>query len=298
MKLKKSRKNSQSIKIFNGRKEADKILSSIGKKITQESLKPGLAVILVGKDKPSELYVKIKEKKAKESGIKFFLHRFEGKTKQEKIINKIKELNDNPLIHGIVVQLPLPRKINPDKVIKSINPKKDVDGFIKNSFFEPVLVTAIFSALKSAVRYNESRFSREYFNNKKILALVNSETFGHALKKYFNKKNIKINYFLIKNSSKKELAKKTKRADIIISVCGVPNLIKSDIIKNQSILIDAGISFIHGKKTVGDVDKKSVEVKASFLTPVPGGIGPLTVAFLLKNTYLAAKKYSVSKIKL
>lgn len=263
--------------IYNGKKEAEKILGDLKKKIEREKIVPVLAIIYVGDNPESELYIKNKRAAAKKVGMKIFCYKFDERVRKEKIINKIKKLNRYPSVHGIIVQLPLPKKFNTDEIINSINPKKDVDGFHRvnrgllkkdKPYFYPVLPSAILIALKST--------SKSFKN---IIALVNSDIFGETLKVFFEKEGIKIRL----SKSKLNLA------DVLISVQGKPCSIKGKMIKKGVVLIDAGARVIKGK-IVGDVDRKGVINKTSFLTPVPGGIGPLTVALLLKNVYLAAKK--------
>ncbi len=174
---------------------------------------------------------------------------------------------------GIIIQLPLPGRFNVDKIINKVTSRKDVDGFKNDTRFASPLISAILIALKN---------SAKNLKNKRILALVNSDIFGKSLKKSLAKARIKISY------SKKK-SPKIKSADIIITALGSANFIKRKMIKDGVILIDAGIKVLGQNKVVGDIDRKSVVKKASFLTPVPGGIGPLTVALLLKNVYLAAR---------
>lgn len=272
------------MRIFNGKKEAEKILLDLKKRISKEKLKPKLAVVLVGEDKASKLYIKLKRKAAKYISIKLVLYKFKEAAVEEKIIQKIKILNNDSSIHGIIVQLPLPKKFNENKIIGAVNPKKDVDGFQKNSWFSPVLPSTILFTIKKAMKTS--------FKKKKVVALVNSKIFGQTLKSFFKKEGIELDYILReKHSLTFENKNKLKRSDIIITVLGSPNAIWGDMIKKKAILIDAGISKIAAKKVVGDVNRESVKEKAGFLTPVPGGIGPLTVALLLKNTYLSAKNY-------
>jgi methylenetetrahydrofolate dehydrogenase (NADP+)/methenyltetrahydrofolate cyclohydrolase len=265
------------MRIFDGKKIAEKILLDLKKRIKTEKRKPKLAVISLGEDPASNLFIRNKKRAARKVGIKVSLYKFKKSAKEKKVIQKIKDLNKDPSVNGIIVQLPLPKGFNPGKIIGEINPQKDVDGFHKKTYFSSPLISAISIALKD---------STKNLKNKKIIALVNSDIFGKALKNFFRRKKIKINYLLRKNFSKFKI----KTADIIISVCGAPSLIKGEMIKKGAILIDGGITVLKNKKVVGDLDRKSVEDKASFLTPVPGGIGPLTVALLLKNVYLA-KKY-------
>jgi len=269
--------------IFNGKKEAEKILSDLKKRIAKEKLSPQLAAILVGQDKASELYVKLKIKAAEKIGVKLVLYKFEKGVAEEKIIRKIKDLNDDFSIHGIIVQLPLPGKFRADRIIGAVSLQKDVDGFQKNSRFSPVLPAAIFTALKKGIKT---------LKNKKTVALVNSDVFGRTLRSFLKKNKITASYILKSEIFRHKLGERTKSADILISVCGIPSLIKSEMIKKGAVLIDAGISYTgQMRKVSGDVDRENVMGKASFLTPVPGGIGPLTVALLLKNVFYAVKKY-------
>lgn len=269
------------MKNFNGKKEAEKTLKELKKKIKKEKLRPRLAIFLVGENPNSKLYIKLKKRAASEINIKVAEYKFKENTKAGDIIKKIASLNKDRETSGILVQLPLPKRFNADKIIKTISLKKDVDGFQKNSYFPPVLPQAILIALKEATKN---------FKNKKNIALVNSNIFGKELKQFLRKERININYYLNKNKVKSKL----KSADVIITASGFPGLIRGDSIKKGVILIDAGITRYFNGKVAGDVDKKSVEKKAAFLTPVPGGIGPLTVALLLKNVYNAAR-YKVQR---
>jgi methylenetetrahydrofolate dehydrogenase (NADP+)/methenyltetrahydrofolate cyclohydrolase len=189
----------------------------------------------------------------------------------------------------------LPAVFNSDDIIAAISPEKDVDGFHpenrrllereKEPFFMPVFPTAILQAINSAL--ND-------FAVKKALALVNSQIFGETLKQVLEKNSIKSD-FMVRNTCVVFGAEnQIKEADILIIALGCPSFIKSDVIKEGAILIDGGVTRFHNGKVVGDVDVKSVESKASFLTPVPGGLGPITVALLLKNVYLSAKKLNDS----
>jgi len=247
------------MRLFQGKKEAEKILSDLKKKIKKAKLKPGLAVILVDGDRASRLYVELKKGVAKRVGIRFILRRFSPGAGQERIIKEIKNLNRDKKIHGILVQLPLPRGYCTSKIIGAVDPKKDVD--------RGVLASVIYFALKKGIRETKQ---------KEIVAVVNSHFFGKALEKFFLQKGIRINYLLRKDFSPRRI----KSADAIITICGCPRLIKGDMIKDGAVLIDAGIP--------ADVDRESVEKKAAFLTPVPGGLGPLTVALLLKKVYQKA----------
>ena len=271
------------MEIFNGKKEADKILDGLEKKIKKLDKKPVLTIFYIGKNAESELYIKNKRNAAKKIGAVIFCYKFKENSEEKDIIEKINKNNDYPSVDGIIVQLPLPGKFNTQKIINAIDFRKDVDGFVgknrnllkkKKPYFFPVLPWAIFIALKS--------FS-DNLKNKKIISLVNSDIFGETLRCFFENKGIKIKYFIGKKTGKFSL----KKADIIISARGEPLFIKGEMIKKGAVLIDAGMKIVDGKLK-GDVDKESVKDKARFLTPVPGGIGPITLALLLNNVYKAS----------
>lgn len=276
------------MELFDGKKAAGKILAELKKEIKTAKLKPSFAVILVGENEASKLYIKLKKKAAAKIGISVKEYFFDSQVLEEEIINKIKELNEDGSVSGIIVQLPLPAVFNAEKIIEAIDPKKDIDGFHKKNrrllekkqaCLMPVLPSAILIVIKSALLDKD----------KKILALVNSEIFGQTLKLVLEQEGYKVTYSVCKTCIVLGIEKEVKEADVLITVCGCPNFIKGDMIKEGAILVDAGITRFHDGKVVGDVDRESVKGKAAFLTPVPGGIGPLSVALLLKNVFLAAK---------
>lgn len=277
------------MKILDGKKISEKILDNISKDLKKNKSKPGLAVILTGNDKASELYVKIKKEKAKKVGINFLLFRFKEKSDEKIILEKIKSLNDEKKINGIIVQLPLPKKFHTQKIIDAINPVKDVDGFHPENiklFLEkrgeifPVFPQAIFKLIES---------SKQNLRNKKAIIISNSKLFGEIMLEALKKEDIKAKYILKKEIS--DNLEKIKKADILISAVGNREIIKGDMVKSGVIIIDGGISK-KGKKVFGDVDFKSVEHLKGFISPVPGGAGPMTVACLLENVFLAFKSQS------
>ena len=275
------------MQLIDGRKIKKRILTELKRKIEQERISPELATILVGQNPESELYVNLKKEAAQKVGIKFHLFKFPSAATEKEIINQIKELNGDPSIDGIIVQLPLPPLLNPDKVISAIKPKKDVDGFQwqnrkllrlgKKPKVDPVLPLAIWRALKE---------TNEDFNKKIFRVVVSSDIFGQTLGEFLKMRLDKVNYqYLVKRVClDKGLEKFLPEADVIISVCGCPKMIRKSMIKEGSVLIDAGVAKI-GDKVIGDVDQNSVNEKAKFLTPTPGGIGPITVATLLENVW-------------
>jgi len=279
------------MKIFNGKIAANNILKELAANIKKEKLRPTLSVILVGDDEASKLYIKLKKETAKKIGINVEEFYYPREIKQEEVIKKIKELNENKKTHGIIVQLPLPAIFNSEEVIGAIDQKKDVDGFHKGNIktlekkeagLAPVLPSAILLALVS--------FFKKGIKGKEIMALVNSDFFGRSLKMVLEKEDAKVSYIARNVCMIKGAEKNVVSAEVLITVCGCPKFIKGDMIKEGAVLIDAGITRFSDGKVVGDIDRESVAQKADYLTPVPGGIGPVTVALLLKNVYLASKK--------
>jgi len=263
------------MKIIDGKKIADQILDGLKNEIDQKNLQPCLAVISIGDEPASLLYVQKKEEAAQKIGIKIRKHHLPERTLEKEILGLIDSLNKDSRINGVLIQLPLPNHLAADKIIQAIEPTKDVDGFIKESRFESPFILAIWQALVA---------TGQELKNKKIVALVNSDIFGQALKLYL--KGLSVDYLI---GFKNEFIEYLEKADIVVTALGQSNLIKGEMIKQGAILIDGGISR-KDNKTMGDVDKESVQEKAGWLTPVPGGIGPLTVAFLLKNVVLAVQR--------
>lgn len=253
------------MKIIDGKKLSKKILEECRKKIKKLPKKPGLAVILVGSNRASEIYVKKKEKACKEVGINFQKITYQ-KSSTKELSKKIKELNKDENINGILVQLPLPKNINADKIIKSVRPEKDVDGFLKKSKVIPPTIAGILELLKS---------TGKNLKNKSAIILANSKIFAEPLEKILKKENLKV----------KTLIKPSETffdADIVITALGKPRFITKKQVKEGAIIIDVGITRV-GKKILGDADFESLKDMRGFITPVPGGVGPMTVACLIKN---------------
>lgn len=273
------------VQIIDGRKIASVIRGQLKEKIAQDGLTPGLAVVLVGADPASHLYVKLKEKACEEVRIKFAKYLFFYNASQAEIIKKIQELNGQEEIDGIVVQLPLPQGINQDEVILAIDPKKDVDGFHPANLKEllenkgevvPVLVQSILRLIAS---------TKVELAGKIIVVLAKSETFSIPLKYLLEKEGAIV---LVRKPSD-DFIQEANKADFLITAVGQPQFIKAKMVKEGAVIIDAGINRTEEGKIVGDVDFEGVKDKAGFISPVPGGVGPVTVATLLENTYLAAK---------
>jgi methylenetetrahydrofolate dehydrogenase (NADP+)/methenyltetrahydrofolate cyclohydrolase len=270
------------MKLLKGKKIADAILKKVKEEIKKNSLQPGLAVILVGDNRASHLYVSLKKKAAQKIGIKFQLFRFSSKIKEVAIIQKIQALNADKKINGMIVQLPLPKNLNTQKIINTIDPRKDVDGFSAKNIakLQPVFPQAIMEILSASFLKVPLR------KEAKAMVIANSKKFGEVMVNTLRKKKISGEYIL--SNKLKERIEKVQKADILISAVGKPGLIIDKMIKRGVVIVDGGITK-KGKKVLGDVDFDSVRNKAAFLTPVPGGVGPVTIACLLKNTFLAAK---------
>ncbi|MFA5051304.1 MAG: bifunctional 5,10-methylenetetrahydrofolate dehydrogenase/5,10-methenyltetrahydrofolate cyclohydrolase [Patescibacteria group bacterium] len=260
---------------LNGKKIAKTILQGLKTTIKKQKIKPCLAVILIGKDLGSVVYVRLKEKAAQEIGIKFVRFDLKNNVSQKKVLDLIKKLNSNAHIHGIIVQFPLPKHLNSNLIAQSILPEKDVDGFGKQSLFSSPAHLAVLKLIQAA-------------KGKKETAVIISKNpiFAQPLAELLIRQKIKSQCVYLVNGKIKNPTT-VKKADIVIVAIGKPHFIKPTIIKKNAIIIDVGYNRVNNKPA-GDVDPK-VALKASYFSPVPGGIGPLSVAFLLKNTYLSAK---------
>jgi len=241
---------------------------------------PGLAVILIGDLAPSKIYVKNKEKSAKEVGLNSEVIRYPNDVDENTILKKINDLNEDKSVSGILVQLPLPKHINKKKVIESISPSKDVDGF------HPMNVGNLSSGYESSVPctplgcYLLLKKIEPNLSGKKAVIIGRSNLNGKPMAQLLLKENCTVT---ITHSKTKNLKSECLLADIIIAAVGIPELVKGDWVKKDSIIIDVGINKID-KGIVGDVDFDQVSKRAKALTPVPGGVGPMTIACLIKNT--------------
>jgi methylenetetrahydrofolate dehydrogenase (NADP+) / methenyltetrahydrofolate cyclohydrolase len=268
------------MKLLRGKKIADKILADLKKAVEKQKSEPALAVVLIGENKASKIYIRLKRQAAKKVGVDFHLFKFKNSAKEKEIIKFIKKLNQQKKVNGIIIQLPLPKNLNTQKIINAISSKKDADGFhpenirkfLKNGkkSVSPVFPTAIMKLLESA---------RINLKNKKAVVVANSEIFGKIMESILIKKKAEVRII-----SGLRLNRKLLNADIIITAVGKPKLINGLMVKKSAIIIDGGIKKI-GKKTSGDVDFSSVIKTTGYLSPVPGGVGPVTVACLLENVY-------------
>ncbi len=279
--------------IIDGKKIAKHLREQLKKEIEQlpeSNIKPGLAVILIGDDAASQIYVKNKEKFANEIGINSKVLRFDISIKETDLIQTIHQLNDDKAVHGILVQLPLPRHIDPKKIINEIIPSKDVDGF------HPINVGNLSSgneALIPCTPYGCYLLLKEIISNfagMNAVIIGRSSINGKPMAQLLLKENCTVT---ITHSKTKNLKEICLQADILIASAGNARMVKADWIKKDCIVIDVGINRIEedGKiKIVGDVDFENIKDKAKAITPVPGGVGPMTISCLLNNTIIAYKK--------
>lgn len=284
-----------SAEIIDGKAFAEKIRNQV----TQETAdwhartgkKPGLAVVLVGDDPASEVYVASKGKQAKAAGFHSEEHRLPASTDQTTLMAKIKSLNADPAIHGILVQLPLPSHLDSDAVLNAIDPEKDVDGF------HPVNIGRLWSGQEASVPCTplgcslllEDRVGD--LSGKKAIIIGRSNIVGKPMAALLLKANATVT---IAHSRSENLPAMCCEADIVVAAVGKPEMVKAEWIKPGAVVLDVGINRVEcdgGKrKLVGDVDFASVKEVAGAITPVPGGIGPMTIACLLRNTLHCAKR--------
>lgn len=262
--------------IIDGKALAEKIKLELKQKIDKLETKPGLATILVGTNPASELYIKLKAKACTEVGIEFSSYFLSESCQEEKILEVIEFLNKDPQINGILLQLPLPKKFDTDKIISKISATKDVDGFHPESKVISPNVLGIIELIKS---------TGVDLKKKKIVVLSNSEKFAEPFVKLLPKNQVK---YLDPKTLSSKLNDQSTSADILIVAVGQPKFIKPNMVKKDSIIIDVGINKIDGK-TIGDVDP-AVDKIVAYRSPVPGGVGPLTIAMLLSNIYQLTKK--------
>ena len=270
--------------LIDGKKEAALLRDDLKKEVSDIKLKynkvPGLTVILIGDLTPSQIYVRNKEKSALEVGLKSEVIRYPNNVEEKVVLDKIKELNLDASVSGILVQLPLPKHIDKQKVIEEIAPQKDVDGF------HPMNVGNLSSGYESSIPctplgcYLLIKKIEPNLNGKKAVVIGRSNLNGKPMTQLLLKENCTVT---ITHSKTKDLKDECLKGDIIVAAVGIPELIRGDWVKNDAIVIDVGINKTD-KGIVGDVAFDEVSKVAKALTPVPGGVGPMTIACLLKNT--------------
>ena len=257
---------------------------------------PHLVAILVGKNGASMTYVNNKIKDCKEVGFKSSLIDFPSTVSEAELLEKIEELNNDPNVDGFIVQLPLPKQMDQEKIIMAINPRKDVDGFHPENFgrmaleMSTFLPATPFGILTLLERYNIET------KGKNCVIIGRSRIVGKPMSILMGRKDFPGNSTVtLTHSYTEHIEEYTKQADIVITALGDPNFLKKEMIKEGAVIVDVGITRVDddsekGYHLAGDVDFEMVSKKASFITPVPGGVGPMTIAMLLKNTLLAREQ--------
>ena len=279
--------------IIDGKKEAEIIRGEIKKEISELKSKttksPSLTVILIGDFEPSKIYVKNKEKSAQEVGINSKIIKYPNNVSEKEILIKINELNDDKDTSGILVQLPLPNQISKEKIVNAIHPSKDVDGF------NPINVGKLSSGYKSIVPCTPLgcllliKKVEKNLSGKHAVIIGRSNLNGKPMAQLLLKENCTVT---IDHSKTKNLQNECLKADILVAAVGVPNLVRKDWVKDNVIIIDVGINKV-GEKIVGDVNFDELKNKSKAITPVPGGVGPMTIACLLKNTLECFKAHQL-----
>jgi len=276
--------------ILDGKKLSDKIRSEVKEEVEllqKQNITPGLAVVLVGADPASAAYVNMKSKACKDAGIYSIVHEMPETISQENILEIINMMNKNPNIDGILVQLPLPAHIDTTAILETVDPRKDVDGFHAYNIGR---VTSKLDAFIPATPYGVMELLKEYDIDPKakdVCVIGASNIVGKPMGTLLLNADATVTTCHIHT---KDLKSHTIKADIICVGVGVVNLITKDMVKDGVIIVDIGINRLDSGKIVGDVDYENVSPKCSYITPVPGGVGPMTIACLLKNTIKAAKQ--------
>ena len=288
------------MKLIDGKKISEKVLDEIKFSVqnrVKNNLKiPHLAAILVGDDGASKTYVNSKIKACEKVGFKSSLFKFDDSISEIELINQIKKINENDDIDGFIVQLPLPKHINQEVILNKVSPAKDVDGFHPNNYGKMTLGIDTFIPATPAGIVELIERSEIQTEGKKCLVIGRSQIVGRPISILLSQnKSFGNSTVTVAHSRSKDLEKLCLDSDIIISAIGIPEFIKGNMIKKGSSIIDVGITRVDdlsspkGYRIVGDVDFKSVSNIVGYITPVPGGVGPMTIAMLLKNTLKACE---------
>ena len=288
------------MKLIDGKKISEKVLDEIKFSVqnrVKNNLKiPHLAAILVGDDGASKTYVNSKIKACEKVGFKSSLFKFDDSISEIELLNQIKKINENDDIDGFIVQLPLPKHINQEHILNKVSPAKDVDGFHPNNYGKMTLGIDTFIPATPAGIVELIERSEIQTEGKKCLVIGRSQIVGRPISILLSQnKSFGNSTVTVAHSRSKDLEKLCLDSDIIISAIGIPEFIKGNMIKKGSSIIDVGITRVDdlsspkGYRIVGDVDFKSVSNTVGYITPVPGGVGPMTIAMLLKNTLKACE---------
>ena len=285
--------------ILDGKKTSNDIKAEIAESVKEivanGSRPPHLAAVIVGNDGASLTYVSSKVRACKRVGFDSTLINLPESTSEDELLEKVNELNNDEQIDGYIVQLPLPKHIDSQKILMAVDADKDVDGFHPTNFGKMALSLPTFiSATPFGIMELLKRYDVET-SGKHTVVIGRSDIVGRPISILMSQKSNPGNSTVtLAHSRTKNIEELTKQADIIISALGVPNFVKAEMVKQGAVIVDVGITRVadnsqKGYKIVGDVDYEKVSKKSSYITPVPGGVGPMTIAMLLKNTLLAYK---------
>lgn len=279
--------------IINGKYVSAEVRKNITEEIkdfvAETGVTPGLAVILVGNNPASAVYVRNKHKACLEVGINSYEITMPEDTTEDELLAKIDELNNDSKVHGILVQLPLPKHISEEKVINRISPAKDVDAFHPTNVGKIVSGKYDFIPCTPAGIMELLHFYNVEISGKECVVIGRSNIVGKPMALLLLAENGTVT---VCHSRTKDLKEVTKRADILVVAIGKPNFVTADMVKQGAVVVDVGINRLDNGKLCGDVDFEAVEPISSMITPVPGGVGPMTITMLLKNTLTAAKKHT------
>jgi methylenetetrahydrofolate dehydrogenase (NADP+)/methenyltetrahydrofolate cyclohydrolase len=282
-----------SMQLLDGKAAAQKIRDEVASgvaRLKERNIYPGLGVVLVGDDPASRVYVGMKERACEAAGIKSIARRLSDSATREDVLAAVQELNENPEAHGILVQAPLPNGIDYDEIAATIKPEKDVDGVGPFSMGNLLADQPGYAACTAAGIVELLKIYGIPLKGKECVVVGRSVIVGKPVALLMLRENATVT---ICHSRTEELAAHTRRADILIAAVGKAELISGDMVKDGAVVVDAGYNRVEGRKgDVGDVDFESAKEKASWITPVPGGVGPMTIAMLLKQTLQAAEKLS------
>jgi methylenetetrahydrofolate dehydrogenase (NADP+)/methenyltetrahydrofolate cyclohydrolase len=273
-------------KIIDGAGIAKSLRQKLAHEVAAERLAPGLAVVLVGEDPASQVYVRNKSRAAEEVGIRSWTHRLPQSTAQDELLALVESLNKDENVHGILVQMPLPKHIDSQAVIAAIDPEKDVDGF------HPINAGRLSLGLPGFVPCTPQGCMillsevLPDLSGKRALVLGRSNIVGKPVAQLLLQANCTVT---IAHSRTQDIAAEVGRADIVVAAIGKPKFVRGEWIKEGAVVIDVGINRLATKKLVGDVDFESAEKRAAAITPVPGGVGPMTIACLLMNTVKSSR---------
>ena len=278
------------MEILDGKKLSNEIIEELKVRcdeLKEKGIKPKFAVIMVGNDKASQIYVKNKRKACEKVGIECVECFLDENIQQKELIDKIKELNSDNTIHGILLQSPIPKHLNINEAFETISPKKDVDGFNPTNVGKLCLNQNTFV---SCTPFGIIKLLDKYdidLAGKKVTIIGRSNIVGKPLIQCFLNKNATVT---ICHSKTDDIKEHTKDADIVVVAIGKPKFLKENMVKKNSVIIDVGINRDDNGKIIGDVDFENVSKKSSYITPVPGGVGPMTIAMLMNNVIKATKR--------